>query len=125
MYRLICQKPAHFLFAQMALVSTFFQMFIVVGMYIFGLGLRPRAFQTVLYRINLKKNYTVVFKLFSIFFLIALNKKINCFNAVLIFRAKFPLNLVTFRQKSSQFCIPKIDTSQSTSFLVYTNKKMT
>jgi hypothetical protein len=35
MYRLICQKPAHFLCAQMALVSTFFQMFIVIGMYNF------------------------------------------------------------------------------------------
>ena len=33
MYRLICQKPA----AQMALLSTFFQMFIVLGMYNFGL----------------------------------------------------------------------------------------
>ena len=29
MYRLICHKPAHFLSAQIALVSTFFQMFIV------------------------------------------------------------------------------------------------
>ena len=29
MYSLICQKPAHFLSTQMALVSTFFQMFIV------------------------------------------------------------------------------------------------
>ena len=37
MYRLICQKPAHFLSAQkMALVSTFFQMFIVLGMYNFA-----------------------------------------------------------------------------------------
>ena len=36
MYRLICQKPVHFLSAQMALVSTFFQMFIVLGMYNFG-----------------------------------------------------------------------------------------
>ena len=34
MYRLICQKPAHFLSAKMALVGTFFQMFIVLGMYI-------------------------------------------------------------------------------------------
>ena len=32
MYRLICQKPAHFLSAQMALARTFFQMFIVLGM---------------------------------------------------------------------------------------------
>ena len=37
MYRLICQKPAHFLSAQIALVSTFFQMFIVLGMYNFVL----------------------------------------------------------------------------------------
>ena len=36
MHRLICQKPAHFLSAQMALVSTFFQMFIVLGMYNFA-----------------------------------------------------------------------------------------
>ena len=36
MYRLICQKPAHFLSAQMALVSTFFQMFIVLGIYNFA-----------------------------------------------------------------------------------------
>ena len=35
MYRLICQKPAHFLSAPMALVSTFFQMIIVLGMYNF------------------------------------------------------------------------------------------
>ena len=36
MYRLICKKPAHFLSAQVDLVSTFFQMFIVLGMYNFG-----------------------------------------------------------------------------------------
>ena len=36
MYRLICQKQAHFLSAQMALLSAFFQMFIVLGMYNFG-----------------------------------------------------------------------------------------
>ena len=35
MYRLICQKQVHFLSTQMALVSTFFQMFIVLGMYNF------------------------------------------------------------------------------------------
>ena len=35
MYRLIFQIPAYFLSAQMALVSTFFQMFIVLGMYNF------------------------------------------------------------------------------------------
>ena len=39
MYRLICQKPAYSLSAQMALVSTFFQMFLVLGMYNFGLNL--------------------------------------------------------------------------------------
>ena len=33
MYRLICQKPANFWSAQMALVSTFFSMFIVLGIY--------------------------------------------------------------------------------------------
>ena len=31
MYRLICQKPGNFLSAQMALVSTFFQMFLILG----------------------------------------------------------------------------------------------
>ena len=36
MYMLICQKPAQVLSAQMALVTTFFQMFIVLGMYNFG-----------------------------------------------------------------------------------------
>ena len=36
MYRLICLKPAYFLSAQMALVNTFFQMFIVLGMYNYG-----------------------------------------------------------------------------------------
>ena len=35
MYKLTCKKPAHFLSAQMALVSIFFQMFIVLGMYNF------------------------------------------------------------------------------------------
>ena len=34
-YRLICQKPAHSFSAQMALVGTFFQMFIVFRMYNF------------------------------------------------------------------------------------------
>ena len=36
MYKLICQKPAHFSTAQMALLSSFFQGFIVHGMYNFG-----------------------------------------------------------------------------------------
>ena len=35
MFWLICQKPAHFLSTQMALVSTFFQMFKLLGMYNF------------------------------------------------------------------------------------------
>ena len=35
MYRLICRTPANFLSAQTALVCTFFQMFIVLGMYNF------------------------------------------------------------------------------------------
>jgi hypothetical protein len=35
MYRLICQKPAHFFSAQMALVSIFLQMFIVLGIHNF------------------------------------------------------------------------------------------
>jgi len=39
MYRLICQKPAHFLSAQMALVSTFLKMFIVLEMYNFDSSL--------------------------------------------------------------------------------------
>ena len=38
MYRLSCQKPVHFLSAQMALVSTFFQTFIVIGMYNFAMS---------------------------------------------------------------------------------------
>ena len=73
LYRLICQKPAHFLSAQMALVNTFFQMFIVLGMYNFAdrnpynvqkfaTGLvsqpgwatqKPTAFKTVLETLNL------------------------------------------------------------------------
>ena len=35
MYRLIYQKTAHFLSVHMSLVRTFFQMFIVFGMYNF------------------------------------------------------------------------------------------
>ena len=35
MYKLICQKPAHFLLAQMTVLSSFFQVFIVLGMYNF------------------------------------------------------------------------------------------
>ena len=34
MYELICQKPAHFLLAQM---SSFFEMFVVHGMYNFAI----------------------------------------------------------------------------------------
>ena len=43
MYRLICKKPAHFLSAKMALVSTFFQMLIVLGMYNFGAHIKMMA----------------------------------------------------------------------------------
>ena len=49
MHRLICQKLAHFLFAQMALVSsTFFQMFIVLGMYNFALEAMGQMQRTVI-----------------------------------------------------------------------------
>ena len=41
MYRLICQKLAHFWSDQMALESTFFQMFIVLGMYNTFMGKCP------------------------------------------------------------------------------------
>ena len=40
MFRLICQKPAHFFVCPNGfgeLVSTFFQMFIVLGVYNFGM----------------------------------------------------------------------------------------
>ena len=47
MYRLICQKPAHFLSAQMALVSTFFKMFIVLGMYNLGYNWKVMRLQLV------------------------------------------------------------------------------
>ena len=43
MYRLICQKLSHFLSAQMALVSNFFQMIIVLGMYNFDWFLQWNA----------------------------------------------------------------------------------
>ena len=32
-YKLTCPKPAHFLFAQMAFLRSFLQMFIALGMY--------------------------------------------------------------------------------------------
>ena len=35
MYKLICQKTAHFLSALMAMLSSFFQVFVVRGMYNF------------------------------------------------------------------------------------------
>ena len=47
MYRLIYHKPAHFLSAQMAFVSTFFQMFMVLGVYNFGLGFELGARMTI------------------------------------------------------------------------------
>ena len=40
MQMLICQKPAHFLSAKMALVSTFYQMFVLLGMYNFGIQMK-------------------------------------------------------------------------------------
>ena len=46
MYRLICQKPAHFLSAQMASVVSFFQMFIVLGMYNFDSGQETSSLHT-------------------------------------------------------------------------------
>ena len=41
MYRLIYQEPAHSLSPQMASVGTFFQMFIVLGVYNFASGVGP------------------------------------------------------------------------------------
>ena len=38
MYRLICQKPAHFLSAQMALVSTFFKCLKYLGCITLNVG---------------------------------------------------------------------------------------
>ena len=32
-YKLVCKKSAHFLFAQMAVISSFIQVLIVLGMY--------------------------------------------------------------------------------------------
>ena len=43
MYRLICQNPAHFFSVRMAVVSTIFQMFIVLGMYNFGVHIKMMA----------------------------------------------------------------------------------
>ena len=37
MYKVMCQKPAHFLSAQMAVLSSFLQVFILLGMYNFSL----------------------------------------------------------------------------------------
>ena len=41
-YKLICQKPAHFLFSQMAVLCRFLQMFIVFGMYNFVKKLKEK-----------------------------------------------------------------------------------
>ena len=41
MYKLICQKPAHLLSAQIAVLSSFLQMFVVLGMYNFEV--RPKV----------------------------------------------------------------------------------
>jgi hypothetical protein len=68
MYRLICRKPAHFLSAQMALVSTFFQIFIVLGMYNFALLPKCAEFKNTCYVISefyLKFNKKVPTKLFG------------------------------------------------------------
>ena len=55
MYRLICQKPAHFLSAQKVLVSTFFQIFIVIGMYNFGHSAKCSGLQLPDDGINVKR----------------------------------------------------------------------
>ena len=57
MYRLICQKPAHFLSAQMALVNTFFQMFIVLGMYNFAFFIGNMLFALLYMQILLQCRY--------------------------------------------------------------------
>ena len=44
MYKLICQKPAHSLYAQMALASTFFPLFIVLGMFNFDPSIHSDIF---------------------------------------------------------------------------------
>ena len=71
MYRLIYQKPAHFLSTQMALLSPFFQMFIVLGMYNFApyLTLTLRIWQA------LKGNLFVWFSGSRNSFAIQLNQK--------------------------------------------------
>ena len=51
-YKLFYQKPAHFLSAQMALVSTFFQMFIVLGMYYFGWNQTDKCWARIMIIIN-------------------------------------------------------------------------
>ena len=54
LYKLICRKPAHFLSAQMAFVRTFFQMFIVLGMYNFATypNIRSLPMQCVATQLN-------------------------------------------------------------------------
>ena len=49
MHRLICQKPVHFLSAQMAFMSTFFQIFVVLGMYNFGSNIKIHLVRKVGY----------------------------------------------------------------------------
>ena len=49
MYMLNCQKPADFLPAQMAVLSTFLQVFIVLGIYNFG---RRKAAHSYRIKIN-------------------------------------------------------------------------
>ena len=57
MYLLICQKPAHFLSAQIALVSTFFQIFIVIWMYNFGVKTKKNKKLTLKFTITDLTNY--------------------------------------------------------------------
>ena len=59
---LICQEPAHFLSAQMALVSTFFQMFIVIGMYNFDCTLHcSHALEEAILEITFSDRHRIIF----------------------------------------------------------------
>ena len=52
MYKLICQKTAQFLFAQMAVLSSFdLQMFIVLGMYNFAAKLSLKRWQDIYFTV--------------------------------------------------------------------------
>ena len=54
MYRLICEKPADFLSAEMALVSTFFQMFLELGMYNVAYGFLACRFRLMKNELGLR-----------------------------------------------------------------------